>query len=297
MRLGGRPGEVAGRLQGGANRAGRRIRALELNVVHTLNVVQNRKRPHLHVVPDDRRERARAKRRRAILQAADDLIAEGGLRGVTMQAVADRLDCAVGTLYLYFPSKAALVAGLQGEAIDTLRASFDTARPTWEAYLEESGLEPDLCSLVRLVGYGAHWVAASVVFRDEFHLQRALLSEPVTIEAEAQVRDVLPVLQRLLGQPMDLVRGAMDTGVLRPADAQAQALLWLAALNGVLLVDALAPVDRHLFRASYLAKTLTRDLLVGWGADLEDIEVATVHVDRLASLGPLAPPPAGPGYE
>jgi AcrR family transcriptional regulator len=259
-------------------------------------VVQNRQRPHLTIVSDDRRERAREKRRRAILGAADDLIAEGGVQGITMQRVADRLDCAVGTLYLYFPSKAALVAGLQGEAIDTLRASFDTARPTWETYLDESGLDPDLCSLVRLVGYGAHWVAASVVFRDEFHLQRALLSEAVPIEAEAQVRDVLPVLQRLLAQPLDLVRGATDTGVLRPGDAQARALLWLAALNGVLLLDALAPVDRHLFRATHLAKTLTHDLLVGWGADLEDIEVAAAHVERLSSLGPLAPPPAGPGY-
>jgi len=254
-------------------------------------------RPHLTVVPDDRRERTREKKRRAILRAADDLIVEGGLAGITMQRVADRLDCAVGTLYLYFPSKAALIAGLQGEAIDTLRASFDTARPLWETYLREGDLDDDLCSLVRLVAYGAHWVAASVVFRDEFHLQRALLSERVSIEAEDQVRDVLPVLQRLLAQPMALLRAAMDTGVIRPADAQARALLWIASLNGVLLVDALAPVDRHLFRATHLAKALSHDLLIGWGADEDDIDVASAHVERLASLGPMAPPPSGPGYD
>jgi len=260
-------------------------------------MVQNIGRPHLSVVPDDRRERAREKRRVAILRAADDLIAEGGLRGITMQRVADRLDCAVGTLYLYFPSKATLIAGLQGEAIDTLRASLATARPLWETYLAEGDLDDDLRSLVRLVAFGAHWSAASVVFRDEFHLQRALLSEPVPIEAESQVREVLPVLQRLLAQPMDLVGGAMDTGVLRPGDAQSRTLSWLAALNGVLLLDVLAPVDRHLFRATHLAKGLTHDLLAGWGGDVDDLDVASTHVDRLASLGPLAPPPSGPGYD
>jgi AcrR family transcriptional regulator len=267
-----------------------------VNLVQTLKVVQNPNRAHLSVVPDDRRQRAREKKRVAILRAADALIAEDGLRGVTMQRVADRLDCAVGTLYLYFPSKAALVAGLQGEAIDTLRASYETAAVGWEAYLEESDLEDDLQALVRLDAFGA-LTSASVVFADEFHLQRALLSEKVTVDAADEVRDVLPVLQRLLDHPRGLVLAASDRGVLAPDDASARAARWIAALNGVLLLEAIAPVDRHLFRAQHLARALTHDLLVGWGAAREDVDVAAAHVERLAALGPLAPPPEGPGYD
>ena len=59
----------------------------------------------------------------------------------------------------------------------------------------------------------------------------------------------------------------------------------------MLLVDNLAALDRHLFRAQHLGRALTADLLVGWGADRADVEVAASHVERLTALGPMAPPP------
>ncbi len=272
------------------------VRVREVNVVHTLKVVQNPKRAHLSVVPDDRRQRARDKKRTAILRAADGLLTAQGLAGITMQGVADEIDCAVGTLYLYFPSKAALIAALQGEAIDTLRASYQTARSAWDDYLAETDLDDALQALVALLAFSAHWVAASVVFADEFHLQRALLSERVAIEAAGEVRDVLPVLERLLAQPEGLVRHAAELGVLTRDDPRERALRWVAALDGVLLLDLLAPIDRHLFRAQHLARGLSHDLLTGWGAARDDVEVAAGHVERLASLGPMAPPPDVPGF-
>lgn len=260
-------------------------------------MVQNLSRAHLTVVPDDRRERAREKKKLGILRAADALIAEEGLGGVTMQGVADRLDCAVGTLYLYFASKAALVAALQGEAIDTLRGSFETALPEWDGYLVEAELGASLDALVRLSGFGAHWVTASVVFADEFALQHALLSERVALGANDAVNEVVPVLRRLLDHPARLVREATDLSALAAGEDEERALVWIASMNGVLLLEHLAPVDRHLFRSQHLARQLTQDLLIGWGADRGDVEVATSHVDRLAVLGPLAPPPEGPGFE
>jgi AcrR family transcriptional regulator len=208
-----------------------------------------------------------------------------------MQRVAERLDCAVGTLYLYFPSKAALVAALQGDAIDTLRGSFESALVGWDSYLTESDLDDELCTLVRLTGFGAHWASASVVFADEFQLQRSLLSERVTIEAADEVRDVLPVLLGLLGHPEQLLVDGTDLGALSPGEAHERALLWIGAMNGVLLLDNLAPIDRHLFRAQHLARELTHGLLVGWGASRDAVEVAASHVERLAAMGPLAPPP------
>src|SRR4029077_19166105 len=99
------------------------IHPLEVNVVHTLNVVQSTS-SHLRVVSDDRRERARDKRRAMFLEAAGRVIDRDGLRGVTIKAVAEQADCAVGTIYTYFPSKAALIAALQAQAVDTLRASL-----------------------------------------------------------------------------------------------------------------------------------------------------------------------------
>src|SRR6476661_142161 len=142
-------------------------------MIHTLKMVQ------LSVVSDDRRERTRDKKRRRYLEAAGRIIDRDGLAGVTMQAVADELDCAIGTIYTYFPSKAALLAALQQQAVDTLRASYLTARHQWDEFLDAEAVDADLVHLVHLEAFGAFFVSASVVLADEFHLQRLLLSEPV----------------------------------------------------------------------------------------------------------------------
>src|SRR4051812_39333850 len=100
-----------------------------MNVVHTLNMVQ------LTVVAADRRERSRDKRRAMLLAAAGRILDRDGLSGLTMQAVAEEADCAVGTIYGYFPSKAALMAALQQQAVDTLWSSYQAARQVWDDFV------------------------------------------------------------------------------------------------------------------------------------------------------------------
>src|SRR3954453_22031904 len=53
-----------------------------------------------------------AARHAAILDAARDLAAEGGMAAVQISAVAQRAGIAAGTVYRYFPSKAELFAAL-----------------------------------------------------------------------------------------------------------------------------------------------------------------------------------------
>ena len=254
-------------------------------MVHTLNVVR------LSVVSTDRRERSREQKRLRYLAAAGRVIDRDGLAGVTMQALADELDCAIGTIYTYFPSKAALLAALAQQAVEALQGSYVTARHTWDAYLESERIDAELVPLVRLLAYAAYFSAASVVLADEFALQQALLSDPVASDPTDRSGPSLGVVRSLLDQPRELIDDAVEAGVLDPADALERALRWLAALNGVLRVEVLAPLDRHLFRGTHLARSLTEDLLVGWGASREDVEVATSQVERLAALGPMAPPP------
>jgi AcrR family transcriptional regulator len=248
----------------------------------------------LRVVPDDRRQRSRDKKRRRFIDAAGRIIDRDGLRGVTMAAVADELDCAVGTIYTYFPSKAALLAALQQQAVDTLRASYLTARHGWDAFLETESIDDDLVHLVQLQAFGGFFIAASVVLADEFHLQRLLLSEPVAADEVDETKRALPVLHRLFAEPVALLEAATEAGALTASDQRERVVRWLAALNGVLLVDNLGPLDRHLFRAQHLARALTADLLVGWGASRADVEVAASHVERLSALGPMAPWPDSP---
>lgn len=252
----------------------------------------------LTVVSDNRRDRAREERRQRVLGAAGRVIDEQGLAGLTMQAVADQLDCAVGTIYTYFRSKASLVAALQEDAVHTLVASYRTARGVWDQALDaEEDLADDLRVLVDLQAFGAFFCAASVVFGDEFELQRMLLTERPPGVSSAELRRTMPVVVRLAEVPRELLDAAVAAGVVEDGDNLARVVRWLAALDGVLLLDHLSGVDRHLFRAQHHGRALTADLLTGWGADRADVEVAASHVDRLAALGPLAPPPSGPGFD
>jgi AcrR family transcriptional regulator len=276
-----------------------------MNVVHTLNVVHSvpptspstgASAGHLSVVSDDRRERARDKRRAMFLAAAGRVIDTEGLGGVTIKAVAEQADCAVGTIYTYFPSKAALIAALQAQAVETLRASLANAEPGWSAYGDESGLDEVTAVLVGLIAFSGFMTAASVVFADEFGLQRALLSQKVELTSRDETRDALAVVHRFVAPAVEMLDAAVQREVIEPANNIERVVVWITALNGVLLVDNLAALDRHLFRAPHLARMLTWDLLTGWGADRADVEVAASHVEKLAALGPMAPPPDGPGY-
>jgi AcrR family transcriptional regulator len=262
-----------------------------MNVVHTVNVVHPGTARHLTLVPADRRSRRRDQRRRRILDAADALIAEHGVDGITMQRVADQLDCAVGTLYRYFTSKGDLVAALQAQAVESLRASYDAAKPGWDGYLDEAGLHAGARALVGLAAFAGHWMAASVVLADEFRLQRTLLSE---VPVDAGAGETQAAIDAVLAVPTHLLAAGEDVGALVPGVPRDRAAVWVAALNGVLLLDRLSAVDAHRFRGGHLAGMLSDDLLCGWGATRAEVEVADVHVQRLAALAPLAPPPPGP---
>lgn len=65
--------------------------------------------------PRGRRERAKADKRERIMAAASDLFAARGVTGVTTQQIADRADVAIGTLFLYFGSKAELLIMVQNQ--------------------------------------------------------------------------------------------------------------------------------------------------------------------------------------
>src|SRR4051812_45711991 len=96
-----------------------------MNVVQTLNVVQIAASAPS---PLGRRERNRQARRSEYLRVAMGLVNGGGLEALTMQAMADELDAAVGTIYTYFPSKVALMAELQKESTDRLIESYTLLR-------------------------------------------------------------------------------------------------------------------------------------------------------------------------
>lgn len=221
------------------------------------------------------------------MAVARDLAAESGIEGLTMKLLAGRMDCAVGTAYSYFASKGALVAAVQAEAIDRLARAYERAAPGVEPLLHD--LDERGRSLGRLVAFGRFVVAAERVMAPDFHLQRQLLGSPVTMEP-ADADSVVPVAFDLLGRPQRLLTAASDLGALAPGVDDGvgfeRAITWLAAVNGVLTLDAIQAPAAGLFDTALLADRLSFDLLSAWGADPVDLATAAdlVPLDTVQRL-------------
>src|ERR1700754_2492045 len=66
-------------------------------------------------------------RREELLAAAEDVIVERGLRGLTVDEVVGRAGVAKGTFYLYFGAKADLVGALRERYVATMVAQHAAA--------------------------------------------------------------------------------------------------------------------------------------------------------------------------
>ena len=76
-----------------------------------------------------RRDRERQQRRSDILAAARELFWRDGYERTTMPRIAEAVQLAPGTLYLYFPGKEALYVELLMDGLEALRQRLEAAIP------------------------------------------------------------------------------------------------------------------------------------------------------------------------
>jgi AcrR family transcriptional regulator len=76
----------------------------------------------------ERKIREKLQRKNTILAAAKELFWANGYDHTTMPQIAEKTEFALGTLYLYFPSKDALYTALLLEGYDVLLEALKTAR-------------------------------------------------------------------------------------------------------------------------------------------------------------------------
>ena len=234
-----------------------------------------------------RRARNRRMRHRAFLATAKRVVADEGLDALTMQRLATELDCAVGTAYTYFPSKSALVAELQADAIGSLTGSYLLFRERFDA----GDATGPVAALAHVLGFGRFWIATLDTFPDEARLLQLLMAEPsATVIADDDLSRVVPSAMRLVDHARTAIARAAAAGAIDDGDAMERAVRLAAALNGVLLLDRLVRVDPELFDGARHGADLVLELLRGWGADPAELHAASALVDHLAAQGPLAPP-------
>ncbi len=239
--------------------------------------------------PSARREQHRIARTRQFLGTALDIVTTEGFDALTMQRLADQCDSAIGAVYRYFPSKGALVAEVQREAVERISTSYALIRARSEPGL--SGLGERMHSLARLVLMGRWFVSLTETHPQELRLFQMLMSEwRLVVPVEEGVR-VVPSVMRLLDEARGCIDDASNAGALDQRDeAMTRVVIWAAAVGGVLEAGRLDEYDADLFNGTRLALTLTFDLFTAWGASRDELASASEIVDSLELEGLVGGP-------
>ena len=256
-----------------------------------------------------RRARNRVARHDELLAAATDIVAEKGIDGLTMQDLAQRVDCAVGTIYTYFDSKSALLAGLQVNAIQQLLSTYHEQVVVWEQYLSDDNTDGRTAALARVLAFARLFVAFPLVHPREFELLQRIISTPEQLIDTTDGHAVQFASMALMNNARNLIDDAVAAGALtagRPGtgaadDSVSRTLRMAGALNGGLLVSNVASnpdlVDIDTFNGQRLARILSEDLMMGWGAHPETLDEAVKLLDRMERDGALLPEPAVAGTD
>lgn len=252
------------------------------------------------MVNTGKRERNRVARHSQLVAAAGALVTEKGLDGLTMQGVAERVDCAVGTIYTYFPSKSALLAALQTDAIGVLGRSYAAAASQWDDALDGADIDDQIASLTRMINMGRLFVGWQHLQPREFDFLQMLSMSPERLLTPRDVATVVPLVLTLFAEARGIHDAAVDTAAIQqdldsPADdGIARTVRWIASLDGAILVgNATAGVtgglDPEAFDQDAMTDTITCDYLLAWGATKEQVAAAVGTSDRLAAEGSLLP--------
>lgn len=112
----------------------------------------------------ERREREREARRKAVLDAARELVREQGFNSTTTKKIAERCELSEATLFWYFRSKDEILTSLLFEGIDFMARGLEeiiaagepaerTLRRIWDFFAELREAHPEY---YQVFGYLAH---------------------------------------------------------------------------------------------------------------------------------------------
>jgi AcrR family transcriptional regulator len=201
---------------------------------------------------NDTRDQRRAELLDRIAVEALLLVQEGGLEGLTMARLGQRVSYTAPALYRYFPSKGALLAELNRRVLqahlERLVAAGAPSLPPVEALR---------CAAQVLVAHAAADPGA-------LGLVALTMADPRNlVEAESRVH--LPVLLALVQQVAGWIGAAQDQGQVRPGDSGQRALQWTFGLLGTLQLAKLTRFDPRLDAGS-ITLAMADDLLSAWSA-------------------------------
>ena len=221
------------------------------------------------------RQRKHRKRRDQILRAASQLVNRNGLDGLTIQRLASELDYTAGALYRYFPSKAALIAALEVHAIENISEHLDKARITFEQSPLLQQANTKVAALARLVGLAEHFVALTKQLPTEIHLINSMMGDQRRFVDNEFVPQIFQASSQVIRPLTGLLNAAEQSKAIRKESVQERTLVLWASLQGITQLDKLAQhYDATTFAPEKIASSLIRSLLLGWGANDNELDAA-----------------------
>lgn len=190
-----------------------------------------------------RRRAVRAFKREAILDAARAIFGERGLRGATMRAIAEAAGYAPGALYAYYRGKEEIYADLLARSLAGL------GRAIRAAIAEADG--PPAKARAGALAFYRYYRAHPDELALGLYLAQGLGPTGLTPELDRQLNG------RLIGCLAPIAEAIAKAGAPSPEAANAETVAAIAAVCGVLLLEATGRlrvlgfdgqslVDRHL---------------------------------------------------
>jgi AcrR family transcriptional regulator len=227
----------------------------------------------------------RADKRRSIetqvLDAATDMIREGGPDALTMAGLADELALSVGGLYRYYPSKGAILVGLEKRAIASYGETQARLLRELEPRLRRA--PPRVAALARLLAASSAYLEHARLDPLQHGILTQMLAVPEQLLDETEVREVETHVQPILERSTALMSEAEQVKALSPGPAEVRTFVLWATLQGA---DQFRKRDRLLpphLHSRALADAAIESLLSGWGARAIDLAAARKRVPPLAT--------------
>ena len=192
-----------------------------------------------------------------ILDCAMVLLAESGLEGVTIHAIAEAMDLTVGALYRYFPSKVSILSEMTQRTVLELSATLQTRDV------------PTASATLRLMNIAEAHIAFSRSHPAHFLLISQMMTSPkVILPPEERTSAMAPAFE-LIAFVEGVIRAGQETGELQPRDPRALALMFWSSIQGALQLDKFARLDPNEMHRENIAMQIAEDLLTTWSQHVD----------------------------
>lgn len=239
----------------------------KVNVIHNVNMIHT-------LNPSTRRERHRAEKSQAILDCAFKLTQEQGLDGLTMPRLAAELDCAVGALYRYYPSKQALIAAMQVHVLGLFTHQQQQQQQNCQEWAHQKKISPLVNSLLQILARAESYQDLQVAYPLEFHLLALTIGTPQQLVGDTEERAVLLAAAPMLTETIKLLQAATQSGALNEGSPIERAWIMWLGMQGLLQSQKLLRFGILMASSRQLVLNLITSLMAGWGATSSDITAA-----------------------